>query len=61
MRDGDTIRVEVFNLEPALGRPIACAEIYGSVQHSIPLGSDFVSGKTYTVVVSEVTETFMAQ
>jgi len=58
--DSDTIRVEVINLEPADGL-VACAEVYGFVEHTIRLGSDFVPGKTYTVVVNDVTETFVAQ
>ena len=58
--DSDTIRVEVINLEPADGLA-ACAEVYGFVEHTIRLGSDFVPGKTYMVVVNDVTETFVAQ
>jgi hypothetical protein len=60
IRDGDTIRVEVLNLEPADG-DIGCPAVYGSVEHTIPLGSDFVSGKTYRVVINDVTEAFVAQ
>lgn len=60
IRDGDTIRVEVTNLEPGDGGT-ACAQVYRTVEHTIPLGSDFVSGRTYTVVVNDVTETFVAQ
>lgn len=59
-RDGDTIRVEVINSEPA-DPGVACAEVYGMVETRIPLGIDFESGKTYTVVVNNVTETFIAQ
>jgi hypothetical protein len=59
-RDGDTIRVEVTNLEPA-EPDVACAEIYRTVQTVISLGSEFESGKTYTVIVNNMTETFVAQ
>ena len=60
VRKGDTIRVEVLNLEPADG-DTACTEEYRTIEHTIPLGSDFESGKTYTVVVNGVTETFVSQ
>lgn len=60
IRTGDTIRVEVFNLEPADGG-MCCAEVYSVVEHTIPLGSDFSPGNTYTVIVNAVTQTFIAQ
>ncbi len=57
-RDGDTIHVAIFNLE-ATGVP--CTEIYRTVEHTIPLGSDFEPGRTYTVLVNDVTTAFVAQ
>jgi hypothetical protein len=59
-RDGDTIRVEVFNVEPASDE-VMCAQVYGTAENIIELGSDFESRKTYTVVVNGVTETFVAR
>ena len=59
MRDGDTIHVEVFNLEPA-DQNMVCTQVYGTVEHNIPLGSDFEPGKTFTVDVNGVIETFAA-
>lgn len=59
-RDGDTIHVKVWNLMPA-DDDVACTMIYGTVEHNINLGSDFESGKTYTVHVNDVTKTFTAQ
>ena len=59
-RDGDTIRVTVTNLKPA-DTGIFCTQVYGTVESNIALGSDFEPGKTYTVVVNDVTETFVAQ
>ncbi len=59
-RDGDTIRVEMTNWKPA-DPEIACPATYETVETRIPLGSDFESGKTYAVVVNDVTETFVAQ
>ena len=59
-RHGDTIRVEVFNVEPA-SKDVVGPPVYGTVENIIELGADFESGKTYTVVVNDVTETFVAQ
>ena len=53
----NTIRVEILNMEYLGG---SCGEIYSYVNHTIPLGSDFVSGTTYTVEVNDVTETLVA-
>ena len=36
-------------------------EDYRTVETVIPLGSEFESGEAYTVVVNDVTETFVAQ
>jgi len=60
IRHGDTIRVEVVNLEPADGGT-SCAELYRIIEHYISIGSDFVPGKSYTIVVNDVTEAFIAQ
>lgn len=60
-RSGDTIQLVVVNLVPSPGSQVACTMIYGTVQHHVALGTDFESGRTYTVVVNDVTETFQAQ
>ena len=59
-RDGDIIRIEMVNWKPA-DPQVTCAQVYGTVETMIALGSDFESGKMYTVVVNDVTETFVAQ
>lgn len=59
-RDGNTIRVTVTNLEPE-DRGTICTQVYGTVAHNIPLGADFVSGTSDTVVLNDVTTTFVAQ
>ncbi len=56
-RDGNTIRVEMVNWKPS-DLQIACAEIYRTVETMIPLGSEFESGKTYTVDVNGVAVSF---
>ncbi len=58
IRDGTTVRIEVFNTVPAPGELIACSMIYGTVETSIPVGSDFDPGVTYTVEVNDFTTEF---
>ena len=61
-REGNTVNIEVTNLEPAPGQLIPCTAIYGYHDTNINLGSDFTGGETYSVVVNGlVTETFVAQ
>ena len=60
-RADDLITISVTNLEPAPGQLVACTKIYGIVQTNVALGSDFEPGRTYTVVVNDVRETFEAQ
>ena len=59
-RSGDTIHIVAINWKPA-DPSMACAEVYGTVDTTIHLGSDFESGKTYTIVVNEVIVTLIAQ
>jgi hypothetical protein len=60
-RDGDTIKVTVWNTVPADPRVVLCTMVYGMVQHNIALGSDFQSGRTYTLDVNGMKQTFIAQ
>jgi hypothetical protein len=50
-RDGNVIEVEVLNSFPE-GSPV-CTAIYGMYEVNIALGSDFVSGQTYTINVND--------
>ena len=59
-REDNSILVEMHNWEPA-DPQIACAQVYTTVETVIPLGTDFESGKTDTVVAGDVTQTFVAQ
>ena len=59
-RAGNDIRVIVKNLKPS-DEGIVCAQVYGTVETSVPLGSDFESGETYTVEVGDKSHTFIAQ
>jgi hypothetical protein len=58
-RAGDAITVTVLNSMPT-GNPI-CTMIYGTYELNINLGSDFESGRTYTVRVNDKVTTFTAQ
>ncbi len=60
-RDGDTIRITVWNLAPKPGSRLLCTMIYGITKHSVALGTDFEPGRTYTVHVNGETATFQAQ
>lgn len=52
-----TIIVEIFNLSCGTD----CTPRYRNVEHTVPLGSDFVTGGNYTVVVNNLTENFVAE
>jgi len=60
-RDGEAVRIAVWNSVPASDEAIACTTIYGFVEHNVALGSDFSSQQRYTVEVNGVTESFVAQ
>jgi hypothetical protein len=49
-RSGNEVEVEVLNSIPD-GTPL-CTAIYGQYELNLPLGSDFVSGQDYTVIVN---------
>jgi hypothetical protein len=52
-----TIIVDIFNRRCCAGCP---DDYYDSSELTIPLGSDFIPGGSYTVVVNNVTENFVA-
>jgi hypothetical protein len=58
-RDGNTITITITNTMPT--GDVACTMIYGMKDHNVNLGSDFVSGETYTVIVNGESTTFVAQ
>lgn len=60
-REGELITITVWNTMPAPGAEIACTMIYGMKDTSVYLGSDFETGKTYTVMINDETRTFVAQ
>jgi hypothetical protein len=58
-RDGDTFRITVYDSRPS--GDVICTAIYGYYDVNVDLGSDLVSGTTYTVEVNDKVETFVAQ
>ncbi len=58
-RSGNTVTVSVYNSLPTAA--LACTAIYGMYEVNINLGSDYVSGQTYTVRVNDKSVTFTAQ
>jgi hypothetical protein len=57
-RVGNTVQIKVFNLYSTTKWPQLC--LYVLVEHTIPLGTDFVAGVNYTVEANNVTVTFIA-
>jgi hypothetical protein len=60
-REGNVVRIDVFNTRPAPGAGIACTMIYGEKETTVALGSDFVAGETYVVDVHGKRQTFVGQ
>ncbi len=59
-RTADEITIAVRNTMPA-DPQIACTQIYGMHETTIELGTDFASGRRYTVRVNDRTIEFTAQ
>lgn len=49
----------MFNWKPA-DPELVCAQVYSTVVTDILLGPGFESGETYTVVINDVKESFIA-
>ena len=60
-REEGVITIEVRNRVPANLDELACTQAISTTESNIPLGTDFESGETYTVIVNGVTMTFEAQ
>jgi len=59
-RAGDIITLAVWNTMPADTRA-ACTMQYGVTVHAVPIGSDFVSGRQYTLRINDRDATFIAR
>ena len=60
-RDGSTVHLQVWNLVPRDTSGLLCARVVSTTEHNVALGTEFIQGETYTVLVNGVTETFVAQ
>lgn len=62
-RDGDTIDVTVLRAAPAHPEAVSCLMLYQTHEETVALGSDFESGREYTVILNggERTLTFVAR
>lgn len=60
-REDTTIRVDVINRAPAPDARVACTQVYGLAENSVPLGSDFEAGVEYTVEVNDQVLLFVAR
>jgi hypothetical protein len=54
-RETDTVNIKVFNHHP---KGVFCTAIYTTFEKDINLGSDFVTGATYTLNVNDYKTTF---
>jgi hypothetical protein len=57
-RSGNTIYITVIVQRP---KGAICAQVYGYFEQNVSLGSNFISGETYTVRVNDVTTSFVMQ
>ena len=57
-REEDTISIEVTVQKP---KDAVCPAVYTYFEENLNLGSDFVSGTTYTLIVNDYTTTFVYQ
>jgi inhibitor of cysteine peptidase len=55
-RDGNTVTITVTTQRP---RDAACTQVYGYFERDVNLGSDFISGETYTVNVNDMSTSFV--
>ena len=56
-RDGQRVLIKVFNLRPS-NAGLMCIQVYGTIETTIPLGSDFDPSETYTIDVNGKTISF---
>ena len=55
---GETIDIEVTTQHP---RGVVCPAVYSYFEKNINLGSDFISGETYTIKVNDHITNFVMQ
>lgn len=55
-RSGNIITITVTTQRP---RDAACTQVYGYFERDVNLGTDFISGETYTVNVNDMSTSFV--
>ena len=58
LRVGDTVNITVTTKR---SRGAICTQVYGYFEKNVNLGSDFVSGETYTINVNDYTTSFVME
>jgi hypothetical protein len=57
-RSGNAVNITVTTQRP---KGAVCTQVYGYFEQNLNLGSDFISGQTYTIQVNEKTTSFVMQ
>ena len=57
-RSGNTVNITVTTQRP---KEAVCTQVYGYFEQNVNLGSDFVSGQTYTIKVNDKTTSFVME
>jgi inhibitor of cysteine peptidase len=57
-RSGSTVNITVTTQRP---KDVVCTQVYGYFEQNVNLGSDFVSGQTYTFNVNDKTTSFVME
>jgi hypothetical protein len=57
-RTDKTVKITVTVQRP---KEAICTEIYGFFERNENIGSDFIAGETYTVIVNDISKTFVMQ
>ena len=60
-RDCSTVHVQVWNLVPRDTSGLLCAQVVSTTEHNGALGTEFIQGETYRVLVNGASETFVPQ
>jgi inhibitor of cysteine peptidase len=57
-RSGNEVDITVTTRRP---KNAVCTQVYGYFEKNVNLGSDFVSGKTYTININDKTTSFVME
>lgn len=59
--EGYSVEIMVYSRQPSPAAQVMCADVYREHETSVHLGSDFESGREYTVTVNDKVTTFVAE